>query len=412
LNRAIPTGWSLSKLGDLALEVRNGISAKPDGDSGTRILRISAVRPMALNTGDTRFLQGAASAWEAYRLRADDLLFTRYNGNPSLVGVCGRVAAATQDLLVYPDKLIRVRLDTQLALPSFVERAVHVGESRAFIDGKTKTSAGQVGISGADLKDVPIRLPPINEQRRIVTKLEALQSRSRRAREALERIGELEHRLVRRWTHPSFPSVPLEGHLVQKTAEVGSAWRDHELVGLSNEGRIIRRREAIGAKTAHRCRIVMPGDIVFNPIRFSIGSIARYRGKSPVIVSPEYQVISTRPTLSSELIVRFLRSSVGKSSLDTETTGSVRYRVYFKDLQKICVPLAPPSDQAKAERLLAQLVLLHETATVLFRSLASLDASILGRAFTGRLVPQEPGDPPAVSRGPIGGNRKGNNAEA
>lgn len=191
MSQGLPRGWVTARLGDLALEVRNGIATKPDAERGTPILRISAVRPMALNAADIRFLAGPTSVWEQYRLREDDLLFTRYNGNPSLVGVCGRVLSRGADLLVYPDKLIRVRLHSELALPAFVEKAVHVGASRAFIGAKTKTSAGQVGISGADLKEVPIPVAPLNEQRRIVAKLESLQARSRRARAALDAVPPL-----------------------------------------------------------------------------------------------------------------------------------------------------------------------------------------------------------------------------
>jgi type I restriction enzyme, S subunit len=191
LSEGLPRGWTSARLGDLALEVRNGISAKPDGETGTAILRISAVRAMALSVADTRFLAGNASSWESYALQRDDLLFTRYNGNPSLVGVCARVKIQPDNLLVYPDKLIRVRLDPRVALPAFIEKAVHVGASRSFINGKTKTSAGQVGISGADLKEVPVLLPPLNEQRRIVAKVEVLQARSRRAREALDAVPPL-----------------------------------------------------------------------------------------------------------------------------------------------------------------------------------------------------------------------------
>lgn len=150
---------------------------------------------MTLNVNDVRFLTGPMSSWEPYRLRREDLIFTRYNGNPSLVGVCARVTSEHEELLVYPDKLIRVRLHRNLALPAFVEMIVHVGEARAFIDGKTKTSAGQVGISGADLKDVPVRLPPLNEQHRIVAKLETVQSNSRRARDALDAVPPLLEKL-------------------------------------------------------------------------------------------------------------------------------------------------------------------------------------------------------------------------
>jgi type I restriction enzyme, S subunit len=191
----LPEGWRMVRLGDVATEVRNGIATKPDAEQGTPILRISAVRPMSFNSKDVRYLTGSRAQWDQYRLRMDDLLFTRYNGNPELVGVCARVQDEPVTPLVYPDKLIRVRTSADVALPAFIERAVHVGASREFIAEKTKTSAGQVGISGGDLKLVPLPLPPLPEQRRIVAKLESLQSRSRRAREALEAVPPLLEKL-------------------------------------------------------------------------------------------------------------------------------------------------------------------------------------------------------------------------
>jgi type I restriction enzyme S subunit len=250
VSEQLPRGWESVRLGDLALEVRNGISAKPDGEVGTPVLRISAVRPMVLNTSDVRFLGGPAAEWEAYRLRRDDLLFTRYNGNPSLVGVCARVGVESAELLVYPDKLIRVRLDDRMAVPAFIEKAVHVGASRAFIDGKTKTSAGQVGISGGDLKDVPVLLPPLNEQRRIVAKLEALQARSRRAREALDAVPPLLEKLrqsilaaafrgdlTKDWRAKHKDVEPASELLKRIRAERKKKWEEAELAKMKAKGK-------------------------------------------------------------------------------------------------------------------------------------------------------------------------------
>jgi type I restriction enzyme S subunit len=49
---------------------------------------------------------------------------------------------------------------------------VNVGASRDFIARRTKTTAGQTGISGADLRGAPIPLPPFAEQQRIVAEVE------------------------------------------------------------------------------------------------------------------------------------------------------------------------------------------------------------------------------------------------
>ena len=75
--------------------------------------------------------------------------------------------------VVYPDKLIRVRLDLEIAIPDFIAAAMSCGIARQHIASCAKTAAGQVGISGKDLKQTPIPLPPLAEQHEIVRRLNA-----------------------------------------------------------------------------------------------------------------------------------------------------------------------------------------------------------------------------------------------
>jgi type I restriction enzyme S subunit len=48
----------------------------------------------------------------------------------------------------------------------------NVGESRTYLAKRVRTTAGQAGISGGDLKGLPIPLPPLAEQTRIVAEVE------------------------------------------------------------------------------------------------------------------------------------------------------------------------------------------------------------------------------------------------
>ena len=75
---------------------------------------------------------------------------------------------------LYPDKLMRVRLSEGVVLPEYVEQFFQSPESRASITAIAKSSAGQQGISGGDLKEQLVPIPPIAEQRRIVAKIDAL----------------------------------------------------------------------------------------------------------------------------------------------------------------------------------------------------------------------------------------------
>lgn len=155
------------RLGDVAT-VRNGIFvSRPSSEpNGVPILRIGAVRSLSLDLSDLRYSERTEEDLrEADGLaQPGDLLFTRYNGNPRFVGAC---AAVPEDapVLTYPDKLIRVRMTDDAALSEFVALACSVGAARAEIQASVRTTAGQAGIAGRDLKNVTVRLPDLEAQR-------------------------------------------------------------------------------------------------------------------------------------------------------------------------------------------------------------------------------------------------------
>jgi type I restriction enzyme S subunit len=166
----LPDTWEWVSLDQLLYSLRNGLSRKPvDELPGIPILRISAVRAMGVNIDDIRFYRPDISEdVDSYLIESGDILFTRYNGNQQFVGVCGLVPERVENLL-YPDKLIRGRLvNKNLCLPKFLEIICNVGVSRSYIEQHIKTSAGQHGIAGSDLKSTPIPLPPVAEQKAIV----------------------------------------------------------------------------------------------------------------------------------------------------------------------------------------------------------------------------------------------------
>jgi type I restriction enzyme S subunit len=168
----LPEGWAWACLGEIIESLRNGTAMVPvKRQTVCPILRISAVRPMAVDTSDIRYLdEHSAQGLGEFRTRPGDLLFTRYNGSRHLVGVCGIFRG--EESVYYPDKIIRVRLLSQLQeISSFFEAAINSGATRKFIDGEIKTTAGQHGISGASLKRAPIPIPPIAEAERILVLL-------------------------------------------------------------------------------------------------------------------------------------------------------------------------------------------------------------------------------------------------
>ncbi|TVR42345.1 MAG: hypothetical protein EA392_00435 [Cryomorphaceae bacterium] len=165
----LPEGWRVLELQDLMESVKNGFSKKPDDEGNFPILRISSVRPSKIDTNDVRYLLEPLDA--GFEVMTNDLLFTRYNGSREYVGVCARVPILDKKLY-YPDKLIRCRLKNPNTMHSqYVELAVNVGISRQFIRKRIRTTAGQSGVSGSDVKRIPIPICAIDEQVQIVNEL-------------------------------------------------------------------------------------------------------------------------------------------------------------------------------------------------------------------------------------------------
>ncbi len=168
----LPEGWCWTVLDQLITYLRNGLSQKPESSPpGHRILRINAVRPMKVNLDEVRYLSLSEKDAKGYFLDNGDILFTRYNGSLELLGVAGKVRDCFVPTL-HPDKLIRVKTVLAEPLSSYIELASNVGASRTYIESKARTTAGQTGISGSDIKQMPVPLPSLTEQEQIVAEIE------------------------------------------------------------------------------------------------------------------------------------------------------------------------------------------------------------------------------------------------
>jgi len=212
-NTVVPDVWIVMTYGDLCSVVRNGISQKPSGTAGHKIARISAVRPMVFDLQDYRFLDCDDEFASDFTLRAGDLVFTRYNGARRFVGVCARFASTEPRL--YPDKLIRTCPDLPSLDSRFLEIGLNTGLSRAWLETKIRTTAGQSGVSGGDVKAMPVPLCSLPEQREIVRLLDeqftVIEQNEREIDAALKRSSALRQSILKKaFTGQLVPQDPTD----------------------------------------------------------------------------------------------------------------------------------------------------------------------------------------------------------
>lgn len=225
----IPETWRWVRFGTVIGELRNGVSPRPNVEPpGTPILRISAVRPGTVDTTDVRYMPNGSDFLPTFDVRERDLLFTRYNGSIDLLGVCGMVRDIDRKTLLYPDKLMRVRFDHKLVLPEYAEIFFQVPSVHERLVAKSKSSAGQNGVSGSDIKAQAFALPPIREQEQIVTRVNELFAFSAQIHKQLADVRAAVDRIV-----PAALAKAFRGELVPIEADMAKReGRDYEAVAV------------------------------------------------------------------------------------------------------------------------------------------------------------------------------------
>lgn len=425
----LPRGWVWVTLGEIAESVRNGIFVSRPGSepNGVPILRISAVRPMHLDLGDLRYSgQDAESLREADRLALPgDLLFTRYNGNPDHVGACAAIPESAP-LLTYPDKLIRVRVNRQVVDSRFVEFAFSWAHTRALVRRHAKTTAGQVGIAGGELKKIVIPMPPLGEQRRIVAALEEQLSRCDAGLRQLDQVRRKARKYRAAGEVGAIPLVSDSGHALP------AGWQLKTLADIAS---------AVGYGTSTKCsydgagepvlRIpnVQGGDIDPTDLKYAVDSnvelsayhvragdllIVRTNGSKDLIGRVAVSREETKYAFASYLI-RFrirpdeahvdwvasvLSSPRWRHLLEVAAASSAgQYNLNIKKLSALPIPLPPLSQQQKILGELSEAANMvrrfEKIASGTKETAAALRMAILSEAFAGQLVPPDPSDEPA-----------------
>lgn len=234
-------------------------------------------------------------------------------------------------------------------------------------------------------------LPTLAEQERIVAKIDKLFYKIECVRKRVYTIIRLKSKFFESIFYESAGLTTLSNFVVERNKRVGENWFEYDKIGVSAKDGIIDL-DAGTKKTFEKYKIVEPGDIIYNTMRINIGSVAVYEGNSPAITSPDYVVFSVKKA-SKYLVLNYLKSEVGKTNISSATTGSVRSRLYFKNLVNIPFPEITSERHKFAESILKWFESSIAKIRIIDTDLLSkLSKAILQQAFKGKLVGQLPTD--------------------
>jgi type I restriction enzyme S subunit len=168
-------GWPPAQLGDYVADDCYGTSEKTyDDQTGTPILRMGNIQNGQFDLSDLKFLNLSEKERSRLLLQKGDILVNRTN-SAELVGKCAVFEAKGE--YAFASYLIRLRLDQKRAEPRLVAAYINSPIGRSYMFAERKQMTGQANVNATKLKALPIHLPGLTEQRRIVAYLDDLQAK-------------------------------------------------------------------------------------------------------------------------------------------------------------------------------------------------------------------------------------------
>jgi type I restriction enzyme S subunit len=411
----LPQGWSEAQLGDVATFVMGqappGSASNFDGN-GTPFVKAGEFGP----------LRPIIREWTTQPLKMateSDVLICVVGATSGKINLGADCAIGRSVAAIRPADGLN-----QFYLYAFMQTQVDTLRS-----GSTGTAQGV--ISSVMLSNVTVPIAPFPEQRRIVAKVDGLTARTARARKELNRIPTLIARYKQRLLALAFSGeltagwrtdhglrepVPTTVDDLSEGLRYGTAQKSYAepngvaVLRIPNvaSGRISLedlKYSELEPKEFAKLRL-NEGDILVVRSNGSVDLVGRpalvtgdavglaYAGYL-IRIRPKHDVIMPK-FLTLMLEAPAIRSIIEAGARSTSGVNNVN----ATELGALTVPLFDIDEQAEIVRRiesafgwLDRMAADHAAAA---RLLPKLDAAILGKAFQGKLVPQDPNDEPAA----------------
>lgn len=186
----LPQDWEWCRFQELIYDLKYGTSKKSDYSiQGTPILRIPNVVKGYIDSTDLKFSKLTDQELEELSLKENDILIIRSNGSSHIVGTA-TVVDKSHEGFAYAGYLVRLRTNTEVCDPDFLQYAFQSYLIRNQIEQPLRTTSGVKNINSTEISSLVLPLPPIEAQRRIVATIQNVMHICEELIERLNRASE------------------------------------------------------------------------------------------------------------------------------------------------------------------------------------------------------------------------------
>ncbi|NDJ21115.1 hypothetical protein GS682_05550 [Nostoc sp. B(2019)] len=181
----LPEGWDHTKIREVIEIIDYRGRTPPFSEEGIPHLRSSNIKNGKIVWEDLKYVSEVT--YQAYMTRGfphkGDILFTTE-------APLGEVALAPEQKFSLAQRMMLLRPNEKLLEPKFLLYQIKSSEFQSKL-GISGTGSTVTGVSSRNFQPLELVIAPLNEQKRIVAKIEELNDRTQRAKEALEAIPQL-----------------------------------------------------------------------------------------------------------------------------------------------------------------------------------------------------------------------------
>ncbi len=413
----LPAGWRWVRLGEVACLFSGTWGNDPNEEITrdlqlARVIRVSDIKEdLAIGYDHVPLRSVKRSDVVRYRLRTGDIVVVKSSGSKAKV-ISGRAALfeARAQTFIPSNFTFGVRVREDLILPNFLWYWLSSPRAKAFVE-QTVSTFTYPNLKKRDYSQHPIPLPPIEEQRRIVTRVEELMGRIREARRLREEAKKDADRLMQAALAEVFPrpgSPLLPGWRWVQLREVAKAANGHgfpkkhqgqknlpvPFIKVSDLGRpgndpVVMEAENYvddALLTVLRARAYPAGTVVFPKIGGAIATNKKRRlGVRAAFDNNIMGLVPDVTHLSPDYLFHFVSALDLRTLAQEGPVPSIRQSA----VESLPLPLPPLNEQ---QRIVTYLELVQGHAAAIKRAqdgteadLQRLQQSILDRAFRGEL---------------------------
>ena len=169
----LPEGWVWAVVEQLLARSEYGTSVKCSYEAtGLPVLRIPNIVAGEIDLTDIKYATQPVKIDSETSLAKGDILMCRTNGSVRLVGKTAVIKSEFEPYHGFASYLLRFRLVETEVIPKWFHIYATSQLGRTFIEQNAASSAGQNNVSLSLIHTMPIPLPPLAEQRRIVAEVE------------------------------------------------------------------------------------------------------------------------------------------------------------------------------------------------------------------------------------------------